>query len=112
MESKSYTPSQIVLFLLVILVNVAAGYCIGKEMVSFAILLLVVGILCAVQLIIKFRQTNRSIAFFFDSILNDDTTVNFPVNIEDQSLKALNHSMNLLNKHIQEIKLQNENKEK
>ena len=112
MESKSYTPSQIVLLLLVILVNVAAGFCIGNEMVAFAVLLLVVGLLCAVQLIFKFRQTNRSIAFFFDSIRNEDTTVNFPVNIEDQSLKALNNSMNQLNKHIQEIKLQNEYKEK
>jgi len=112
MESKSYTPSQIVLFLLVILVNVAAGFCIAKEMVAFAVLLLVGGILCAVQLIFKFRQTNRSIAFFFDSIRNEDTTVNFPVNIEDKSLKALNNSMNQLNKHIQEIKLQNEYKEK
>lgn len=112
MESKSYTPSQIVLFLLVILVNVAAGFCIAKEMVAIAVLLLVVGILCAVQLIYKFRQTNRSIAFFFDSIRNEDTTVNFPLNIEDQSLKALNNSMNQLNKHIQEIKLQNEYKEK
>jgi len=112
MESKSYTPSQIVLFLLVILVNVAAGFCIAKEMVAFAVLLLVVGILCAVQLIFKFRQTNRSIAFFFDSIRNEDTTVNFPVNIEDKSLKALNNSMNQLNKHIQEIKLENEYKEK
>jgi len=112
MESKSYTPSQIVLLLLVILVNVAAGFCIGNEMVAFAVLLLVVGLLCAVQLIFKFRQTNRSIAFFFDSIRNEDTTVNFPVNIEDQSLKALNNSMNQLNKHIQKIKLQNEYKEK
>jgi two-component system nitrogen regulation sensor histidine kinase NtrY len=112
MESKNYTPSQVVLFLLVILVNVAAGFCIGKEMIAFAVLLLAVGLLCAVQLIIKFRQTNRSIAFFFDSIRNDDTTVTFPVNIEDKSLKALHHSMNQLNKHIQEIKLQNEYKEK
>ena len=112
MEYKSYTPSQIVLFLLVILVNVAAGFCIGNEMYAFAVLLLAVGILFAVQLILKFRQTNRSIAFFFDSIRNEDTTVNFPVNIEDKSLKALNNSMNQLNKHIQEIKLQNEYKEK
>src|SRR5665647_1393921 len=88
MESKSYTPSIIVLFLLA------------------------VGILIAVQLLFKFRQTNRSISFFFDSIRNEDTTVNFPVNIEDKSLKALNNSMNQLNKHIQEIKIQNEYKEK
>jgi len=112
MESKSYAPSQIFLFLLVIFVNVAAGFCIGNGMYAFAVLLLVVGILCAVQLIFKFRQTNRSIAFFFDSIRNEDTTVNFPINIEDKSLKALNNSMNQLNKHIQEIKLENEYKEK
>src|ERR1035437_1293677 len=112
MESKSYTPSLVVLFLFVFLANVAAGFTLGMEMYAYAVLLLVVGILCSIQLMIKFHQTNRSISFFFDSIRNDDTTVTFPVNIEDKSLKALNHSMNNLNKHIQEIKLENEYKEK
>lgn len=112
MESNGYTPSRVVLFLLFFLVNVAAGFCIGKENYAFAVFLLAVGIVCVFQLIIKFRQTNRSISFFFDSIRNDDTTLNFPVNIGDSSLKALNHSMNQLNKHIQEIKLENEYKEK
>jgi len=112
MESKSYTPSLVVLFLLVILTNVAVGFTLGMEMYAFAALLLVVGILCAIQLMIKFHQTNRSISFFFDSIRNDDTTVTFPINIKDKSIRALNHSMNNLNKHIQEIKLENEYKEK
>jgi len=112
MESKSYTPSLVVLFLFVIFVNVAAGFFLATRMYEFAILLLMVGVLLSVRLIVKFRQTNRSIGFFFDSITNEDTTLNFPVNIEDKSLKVLNNSMNRLNKHIQEIKLENQYKEK
>jgi two-component system nitrogen regulation sensor histidine kinase NtrY len=112
MESKSYTPSLVVLFLLVILVNVAAGFSLATRLYEFAIFLLIVGVLFSVRLIVKFRQTNRSIGFFFDSIINEDTTLNFPVNIKDKSLKALNNSMNRLNKHIHEIKLENQYKEK
>ncbi|MCX6237845.1 MAG: HAMP domain-containing sensor histidine kinase [Bacteroidia bacterium] len=112
MRSRSYTPSLIIWLLITILVNEVAGFYVGKEMYTLAVLFFAAGVLCAVQLIIKFRQTNRSISFFFDSIRNEDTTVNFPVNIEDKSLKALNQSMNELNKHIQEIKLENEYKEK
>lgn len=112
MESKSYTPSLVVLFLLVMVVSVASGFCLAMKLYEFAILLLIAAILCTVELFVKFRLTNRSIGFFFDSITNEDTTVNFPVNIADKSVKALNHSMNRLNKHIQEIKLENQYKEK
>jgi signal transduction histidine kinase len=112
MRSKSYTPPLIVWLLFTVLVCAGAGFCVGKGMYAIAPLFLFVGIVCAVQLVVKFRQTNRSIGFFFDSIRNEDTTVNFPVNLGDKSLKALNHSMNELNEHIQEIKLENEYKEK
>jgi signal transduction histidine kinase len=112
MESKSYTPSLVLLFLFVILVCMTAGFCIAMKLYEFSMVCLIVGAICSFQLIGKFRQTNRSIGFFFDSISNEDTTVNFPVNIEDRSLRALNNSMNQLNKHIQEIKLENQYKEK
>ena len=112
MESKRYTPSLMVWLVITVLANGLAGFFIGREMYSLVVLFLIAGILCAVQLVIKFHQTNRSISFFFDSIKNEDTTAGFPVNIEDNSLKALNQSMNELNKHIQEIKLENEYKEK
>jgi len=102
MESKRYTPSLMVWLVITVLANGLAGFFIGREMYSLVVLFLIAGILCAVQLVIKFHQTNRSISFFFDSIKNEDTTAGFPVNIEDKSLKALNQSMNELNKHIQE----------
>lgn len=112
MKSKSYAPTLITWLLFSIITNIVAGFCIGSGMYTIAILFLALGIVCAAQLIVKFRQTNRSISFFFDSVRNDDTTVNFPVNIEDKSFKVLNRSMNELNKHIQQIKLENEYKEK
>jgi len=112
MESKHYAPTLIVWLLLTLFLSLGAGVFLGNKMFTLALLLMFSGMVCAFLLIYKFRQTNRSISLFFDSIRNEDTTVNFPLNIGDKSIKALNNSMNQLNQHIQEIKLENEYKEK
>lgn len=58
------------------------------------------------------NHVNRKLAFFFDAVTNDDTTLHYPENVRPASLRALNQSINRLNMHIAGIKLQNEHNEK
>jgi signal transduction histidine kinase len=55
-----------------------------------------------------FETTNEAISSFFDSLRNEDTTLNFPVSGNSKSLTRLYESMNRLNSHFQEIRLRNE----
>ncbi len=50
------------------------------------------------------NRTNRKIAFFFDAVRNDDSTLYFPVNTGNNSLDDLNESLNKLNELIKTIK--------
>lgn len=69
-------------------------------------------IIQVVMLIQYINRTNRKIAYFFESIKNEDFTLRFPEKINVKSLKELNKSLNLLNAKIQEIHLKNEAQEK
>lgn len=53
------------------------------------------------------NRTNRQIAFFFDAIRNEDSTLHFPVHTGNKTVDGLNVSMNRLNKVIGEAKMQN-----
>lgn len=56
------------------------------------------------EIINYLNRTNRIIAFFFDAVRNDDSTLHFPVNTGNKSLDDLNESLNKLNELIKSIK--------
>jgi nitrogen fixation/metabolism regulation signal transduction histidine kinase len=59
-----------------------------------------------VEIIHFLNRTNTKIAFFFDAIRNDDSTLNFPVNTGNKSLNELNISLNKVNVLIRNIKFE------
>jgi nitrogen fixation/metabolism regulation signal transduction histidine kinase len=59
-----------------------------------------------IELIHFINQTNRKIAFFFDAIRNDDSTLNFPEKTGNKSLRELNTSLNKVNELIKKIKFE------
>jgi two-component system nitrogen regulation sensor histidine kinase NtrY len=59
-----------------------------------------------VEIIHFLNRTNTKIAFFFDAIRNDDSTLNFPVNTGNKSLNELNFSLNKVNVLIRNIKFE------
>lgn len=76
---------------------------------SFGLMLLFFSIL---EFIHYANSLNRKIAFFFDAVKNDDTTLHFPENTNNKSLQTLHHSLNDLNHRISEIKIKSENRER
>jgi two-component system, NtrC family, nitrogen regulation sensor histidine kinase NtrY len=58
------------------------------------------------ELINFLNRTNRKIAYFFDAIRNDDSTLNFPEKTDNRSLSELNTSLNKVNELIKNIKFE------
>jgi len=58
------------------------------------------------ELIAFLNRTNQKIAFFFDAIQNDDSTLRFPENTSGKSLKELNASLNRVNDLIKNVKFE------
>ncbi len=58
------------------------------------------------------NQNNRKIAFFFNSIKNEDFTLRFPEHGDATSFNELNHSLNVLNTMMQDVYIKNQAQEK
>ena len=58
------------------------------------------------ELIHYLNKVNRQIAWFFEAVRNDDTTLKFPINTGNKSLNDLNLSLNKLNELIKNIKIE------
>ncbi|HVN56975.1 MAG TPA: ATP-binding protein [Bacteroidales bacterium] len=100
--------SRLIILLLCIISFIAAGFFFGHSDYVFASILLLAGLISASLLHKIYDSSNEVISFFFDSLRNDDTALQFPVKNVNSSLKKLYHSMNLLNDHFKEIRLRNE----
>ena len=111
MVSKGSVSRIVLIVLIVIVLSFWAGYFFLKEQYLYTSLLLLVDIIYLFRLIAIYTQTNKTIALFFDAVRNNDSTLTFHTS-ENRSLQTLYDGMNSLNKHIQQIKLRNEYKEK
>lgn len=68
---------------------------------GFVLLIFIIQVLELIQFL---NRTNQKIAFFFDAVRNDDSTLNFPENTGNKSLSELNASLNNVNELIKNIK--------
>jgi nitrogen fixation/metabolism regulation signal transduction histidine kinase len=63
------------------------------------------------NLIIFLNGTNRKIKYFFDSIRNDDSSLSFPVEEKNKTVKEIFKNMNRVNEQIKRLKIENRNQE-
>jgi nitrogen fixation/metabolism regulation signal transduction histidine kinase len=70
------------------------------------ITVVIVFVIQLAELITFMNRTNRKIAFFFDAIQNDDSTLRFPENTSTKSLNDLNVSLNRMNEQIKSVKFE------
>ncbi len=78
----------------------------------FAVPLMIFIAITLIDLVYFMNGINRKVAFFFDAVTNEDTTLHFSESIRTKSLLDLHASMNRLNRHISEIKIKSENNER
>jgi two-component system, NtrC family, nitrogen regulation sensor histidine kinase NtrY len=71
----------------------------------FILITITLFIVQIISLIYFLNHTNRKIAFFFEAIKNDDSTLHFPLISKNRTVKELNSSLNEVNNLIKQIRL-------
>ncbi len=98
----------------VVMISVTALVTAFLYTINYVIFSFFVGITIVFQtlFLIKYvNTTNTKIAYFFNSIKNEDFTLRFPENVNNKSLKELNQSLNMFNGMIQEVYIKNQSQE-
>jgi len=112
MGYKRVTLTSIVSIVIIVLSALTAGYLTAYHLEPWYLLFLLPVPVATISVINTFNQSNRQIAFFFEAIRNEDSSLKFPTSIRQKSLRHLYQSLNNLNDRINEIKQQNEYLEK
>ncbi|MCL3780988.1 PAS domain-containing protein [Prolixibacteraceae bacterium JC049] len=81
--------------------------CIFHEAYMLGFIIAIFVVIQVFWLIYTLNDINRKIAFFFDAIQNNDSTLHYPEKIKHKSLQELNVSLNKVNKLIQRTKIEN-----
>ena len=112
MASKHIYFKIIVRVLFLLIASFCFAYFILQKQIDFSIYLGIIIIFQVIGLVKFLNNTNRKIAFFFNAVENDDSTIHFPVHTKDKSLKELHNSLNRVNHLIQKVKIENKTQEK
>lgn len=107
MGYKRITLTTIIATIIMVISALAAGYLSAYNLDLWYLFFLLPVPFAALSIINNVNQSNRHIAFFFDAIRNDDSSLKFPTTIRQKSLRHLYQSLNSLNDRISEIKMQN-----
>ena len=94
------------------ILTASLGILIFEKNWLFSVPLIFLTIIAVIDLLYFMNGINRKVAFFFEAVTNEDTTLHYSESIRTKSLLALHTSLNRLNKHITEIKIRNEHNER
>lgn len=112
MASKFSYKNLLILLVLGTISFTCAGALLSSDYITYGLSLIILGIFCTLRLWYLIQHTNRSIAFFFESIRNNDTAISFSTSTQNKSLNFLHKSLNELGNYIQKLKLEAELREK
>ncbi|MFW6290667.1 MAG: PAS domain S-box protein, partial [Mariniphaga sp.] len=78
----------------------------SREATVAGLFILLLFLLQVIWLVAYLNQTNRQIAFFFEAVKNEDSTLRFPVKTGNKALNDLNSSLNRINELIKTIRFE------
>ncbi len=105
-----YIEIPVLIILLITAVSLSAVFFYKGELFYGFVLLLPV-LIIVVLLFYVINHTNRKIAFFFDSVCNEDLSLVFPEVINGKALQELNRSLNRTNKLYAKMREESETNE-
>ena len=112
MISKNLYLNLLVRVLILVALSLLAGYLIATGSSLRLSLICFVGIAILTANLISFLNvTNKKIRYFFDSVRNDDSSLYFPVEEKNKTVKEIYGNMNRINEQIQKLKIENRNQE-
>ncbi|MEM6806811.1 MAG: histidine kinase, partial [Bacteroidota bacterium] len=107
MASRSFYFQVILRVVFITLTSVGIAFLALYSLILFS---LIIGLLLFIQcvwLIQYINRTNAKIAFFFESVKNEDFSLKFSDDIPEKSFRELNQRINEVNLLIQQIFLEN-----
>ncbi len=111
MASKNYYFQLILRIVVITVFAFLFAFTWLNKHVYYAIASLVLLIAQVVFLVTYLNQTNIKIAYFFESLKNEDFTLRFPEKTNPRSLKQLHKSLNKVNNLIRETQIKNRTQE-
>ncbi len=112
MISRNLYINLIFRVLSIVAISILLGWLIisGKS-IRLSIICFLIVVILTVNLISFLNATNRKIKYFFDSVRNDDSSIFFPVEEKNRTIREIYKSMNRVNEQIQKLKIENRNQE-
>lgn len=105
MVSKNYYLRILIRVLFLTANSLLTGWLFfNQKILFFGFFLLLIFFIQVLEIIYFLNRTNRQIAFFFDAVRNDDSTLSFPSKTGNKALNELNNSLNRVNDLIKHIK--------
>jgi two-component system, NtrC family, nitrogen regulation sensor histidine kinase NtrY len=77
-----------------------------RDSIVGGVIILFIFLLQVTELIGYLNRTNRQIAFFFEAVKNEDSTLRFPVHTGNKAVNDLNSSLNRINDLIKTIRFE------
>ncbi|MBN2861524.1 MAG: ATP-binding protein [Bacteroidales bacterium] len=112
MISRNFYLAISIRLIITVILAALSGYLLASgRPATVPILFLLAVILLIINLILFINRTNDKIRFFFDAVRNEDSNLAFPVETKNKSLRELYRSMNTVNQHIQQLKVENRQQE-
>lgn len=107
-EKIVYSRFRYPLALIILVCVMISGYLTAITRYTEAAAFIVAGVLTFVIMFRLYDNLGRTVTFFFNSLKNNDTSQQYPVNLKNKTLVRLHQSMNEANRHFQSIRLQSE----
>jgi two-component system nitrogen regulation sensor histidine kinase NtrY len=112
MISKNLYINLFVRVLIIVALSVLLGYMIASgRSLRISILCFSTVVILTANLIYFLNTTNKKIRYFFDSVRNDDSSLHFPVEEKNKSVREIYRNMNRVNEQIRNLKIENRNQE-
>ena len=92
--------------LLALTALLAGWFLFNREAFAAGIGVLLIMLLQVGGLIAYLNRTNRQIAFFFEAVKNEDSTLRFPLKTGNKALNELNSSLNRINELIKTVRFE------
>jgi len=91
--------------ILLLLTSLLIAYLLIKEEFTLGAYIAILLLIQTLLLIRFLNKTNRKMAYFFNAIENNDSTIHFPSDINNASIRELNSSLNRVNNLLQKAKI-------
>lgn len=111
--TNSFFVNIITRIVAIVLLSIFAGWIFSSQQPIYLGVTALTGVVfLAINLVWYVNKTNRTIAYFFDAVRNDDFSLSIPNYKGSKTLTALSYNLRRISEHIEQIHIENLRQEK